>query len=93
MSDALSKLAAFGAWALREARADLGDLNGGEMQDKAVDLGVLVPIEAQEPCGDGCRCQEYDDFPQTCYRYPPDVHALIVAPPSTPDQHPETKQK
>lgn len=36
-----------------------------EMQDKAVELGLLQGVEVAEPCCDGCNC---DDFPMTCYR-------------------------
>lgn len=64
-----AKLRAFAVWAW-DAAADGGDLDGGSIQDKAVELGLLAPTEATEPCGPegACRCAGYDDFPTTCYR-------------------------
>lgn len=44
------------------------DIDGYALQDKAVELGILTPVEATEPCGDHCACNELDDFPQTCLR-------------------------
>lgn len=42
-----------------------------EIQDLAVEHGLLKGVEATEPCApDGaCWCEGYDDFPQTCYRW------------------------
>jgi hypothetical protein len=51
-----------------------GTLDGGDLQDLGVKHGLLVPIEATEPCGEACVCVEYDDFPQTCYRFGPALH-------------------
>lgn len=51
--------------------AVIGDWDGGDVQDTMVECGLLAPVEALEPCGENCRCVEYDDFPQTCYRYTP----------------------
>jgi hypothetical protein len=45
-----------------------GSLDGGELQGLLVDVGVLVPIQVDEPCGEGCNCAEFGDFPMTCYR-------------------------
>lgn len=45
-----------------------GGVDGGELQDTAVDCGLLEPNEVSEPCGENCRCAEYGDFPVTCYR-------------------------
>lgn len=48
-----------------------GGFDGGDVQDIAVKHGLLVPVTATEPCGESCRCVEYDEFPQTCYRMTP----------------------
>lgn len=45
-----------------------GDAEGGELQDMGVKFGILKPEEVTERCGEYCRCAEWDDFPQTCYR-------------------------
>lgn len=46
------------------------DLNGFETQDLAVQHGLLEAVEATEPCAEdgACNCEEYGDFPLTCYR-------------------------
>jgi hypothetical protein len=64
---ALDMLAAF-----REI--GIGDIDGGWFQDTAEKLGVLVPTEAREPCGEACGCAELGDFPQICYRDSDEVH-------------------
>lgn len=43
-------------------------IDGGEAQDKAVELGLLVTVTMTEPCGVGCNCVAYGEFPLTCYR-------------------------
>ena len=50
-----------------------GEVDGGWIQDTAVEIGVLVPVEMAEPCGALCSCAEYqgeDGFPITCFRFP-----------------------
>ena len=53
------------------------DLDGGWLQDKAEELGLLVRVEVSEPCGENCWCAEYDDFPQECIRYSEEVRHAI----------------
>lgn len=60
--------AKMGAWALETSRDEMGDLDGGEIQDAALAFGLLHEVEVSESCCDECRCAEYDDFPQTCIR-------------------------
>jgi len=72
----LRRLAAFARAILEESREELADLDGGWLQDKAEELGLLVRVEVSEPCGDGCSCE---DFPQDCLRYSPAVQAAINA--------------
>jgi hypothetical protein len=73
------KLAAFGAWAAREFRATLSDVDGGSALDAMDRLGVLVLTTVTEPCGVGCVCVEYGAFPHECYTFPPGLAALIRA--------------
>jgi hypothetical protein len=71
------KLAAFGAWCAREFRRDLADVDGGSAQDEMARIGVLELHEALEPCGKGCVCAEYGDFPHECFRLAADVRPLV----------------
>lgn len=71
------KLAAFGAWCAREFRDSLSDVDGGSAQDAMENLGVIVKHEATEPCGAGCMCVEYGEFPHKCFKFPPGVVALM----------------
>jgi len=53
---------------------DGGDLDGFDFQDAATEHGILTPETRTEPCNQNerdakhCHCEEYGDFPQTCYR-------------------------
>lgn len=71
----LRALATFALACLEETREELADLDGGWLQDKAEELGLLVRIEVTEPCGGTCRC---DDFPMDCLRYSPEVQVAIA---------------
>mgnify|MGYP001574533554 FL=1 len=64
----MSPLEQFGLACLIEMRDELGDLEGGWLQDKAEALGLLVRVDVTEPCGSTCRCAEYGEFPQECLR-------------------------
>ena len=80
MSDTIrttdAALAEFGAWALAKSREDLGDLDGGDLQDKAEELGLLIRVPVEKPCGEFCRCAEYaDEWPWTCLRLSDEAHA------------------
>jgi len=91
---AQKKLADFGLAVIEATREELGDLDGGELQEMAVMAGVLAPVHATEPCAEECRCAEYDDFPQECFRYPPDVRAAIDAaraPRSEQEERPDAR--
>ena len=64
-----ASLRLFAGKAIQAARVnEIGDWDGGEMQDAMVASGLLDEVTVHAPCGDSCRCAEYDDFPQTCYR-------------------------
>jgi hypothetical protein len=46
------------------------DVDGGDVQDWAIEAGLLVATEMTAPCDpDHCPCEERGDFPQTCYRF------------------------
>jgi hypothetical protein len=54
---------------LAEICWDGGSLDGGELQEMLVEAGVLTGVVINEPCGERCRCSEYDVAPPwTCYR-------------------------
>ena len=67
------KLAAFGAWCAREFRDSMGTIDGGTAQDALERTGVLVRQRVTEPCGEGCKCAQYSDFPRDCFVFPDDV--------------------
>jgi len=66
----LVQLAELGRWCLLRHREDgCGDLDGGDLQEKAEDLGLLVRVVMEEPCGEFCHCAEYvDEWPVHCLR-------------------------
>lgn len=51
----------------------IGDVDGGHLQDMAVEHGLLVKTIQNKPClEEGCTCAEYlapDEFPTECYRH------------------------
>ena len=75
----VAALAAFGAWCAREFRESLGDVDGGSAQDAMERLGVLERKTVSEPCGEGCVCVEYGEFPHDCYVFPQVVRAAMKA--------------
>lgn len=66
----LRVLVKFAEWVLGEI-ADGSDLDGGSVQDKALELGILHKVEATEPCGESCGCAEFVEFPTDCNRWSP----------------------
>ena len=81
-AESAEKLARFGALVLDEHRENIGDIDGGWMQDKAEEMGLLERVEVQKACGDEntpCSCAEYGDFPQECLRYTKEIFAQIAA--------------
>lgn len=72
------KLATFGAWAAREFRDTLSDVDGGSAQEAMERFGVIEMHQVTEPCGEGCVCAEYD-FPCDCYRFPPAISEAMDA--------------
>ena len=75
---ALRPLLAFAVAVLHEHQQGMGDVDGGWLQDKATELGVLVGVEVTAPCGDDCICAEYG-FPCICYRYSDTTNAVRLA--------------
>ena len=66
--ETLVALAALGGWCLATLRKDNDDIDGGDLQDKAEQLGLLTQVEATEPCGEHCICASVAEFPMICYR-------------------------
>jgi hypothetical protein len=44
------------------------DADGAQIQELAVEHGLLKPEHRTERCGDACSCAEYADFPVECFR-------------------------
>ena len=64
----LEKLRAFAQFVL-EDWPESGPKDDFDIQDKAIEIGLLEGHEATEPCGENCWCEEYHgDFPVTCYQ-------------------------
>ena len=45
-----------------------GNADGAQIQELAVEHGLLKPEQRTERCGDTCSCAEYADFPVECFR-------------------------
>lgn len=69
----LTALEQFALTVLNESRIELCDLDGGWIQDKAEELGLLVRVPVTEPCGEDCVC----DMPGDCLRFSPEVIVLL----------------
>ena len=79
-------LALFGLACRDEARRELGDLDGGWIEDTGRTMGVLTAVEVTERCTadeGACRCEEYG-FPTTCVRDSEAVKAYRAARPAPP---------
>lgn len=67
---------------------DRGDIDGGWLQDKAVECGVLIEVRATERCIEpdigNCACAEFGDFPMTCYRFNAAIDRALAAHPAAP---------
>jgi hypothetical protein len=44
-----------------------GDVDGDDLQDWALQRGLIEERQMSEPCGETCTCAEGADFPTTCY--------------------------
>jgi len=51
-----------------EAGFDAVAIEPWDIQELGVKYGLLKEQTMTEPCDEDCRCQEYGDFPLTCYR-------------------------
>lgn len=79
--DRLRKLATFGERCLDAFQDYYSDLDGGWVQDTAVECGVLVEVTATEPCDpEHCECAGMTDFPTKCYRRAPDIADAATSP-------------
>lgn len=73
-------LKAFARQVLRDALNGAG-FDGGDLQELAVQLGLLVPTKMEAPCDpDACVCAEVTDFPTTCYRFSPLISERAAPP-------------
>ncbi len=79
LTDATSKLAAFGAAMLHAHRDGMSDIDGATVEEQALKCGVLEARQATEPCGDSCACAEATHFPTECYFVPAGVRAVIAS--------------
>lgn len=69
----------FAGKALYENRMlSIGDWDGGDLQDTAIECGLLEPFDVEGLCGEECRCAEVG-FPATCYRFTPLANEAIDA--------------
>lgn len=69
----------FARWVIREHRSELGDVDGGSIQEKLIELGILHEVTVTEPCGENCRCSEYwDEFPNQCLRLIEGVNGKVT---------------
>jgi hypothetical protein len=81
----LHNLAAFGASVFASARGELGDIDGGELQELMLQHGLLHEVRVYEACVlpdnefSECRCCEYGDFPQDCMRPVDGLGELVVS--------------
>jgi len=80
----LINLARFGAAVFEEAREELADLDGGDLQELMQEHGLLHEVRVTQPCSSDddatyCRCAEYVDFPQQGLRPVDGLSDLIEA--------------
>ncbi len=46
-----------------------GDVDGADLQDAAIEHGLLTPVNVAAPCNDeSCMCAEVGNLPGICYR-------------------------
>ena len=63
----LEKLRAFAQFILEDWPE--GGPDEFEVQEKAIEFGLLEGREVKESCGEGCWCEEFDgEFPMMCYQ-------------------------
>lgn len=72
-------LAEFAYWVIRSSSFVGADLCGGDVQEKAAALGLLVEVQVTEPCCEECSCSEDGSWPVTCYRFAGVLDAAIQA--------------
>jgi hypothetical protein len=80
----LLPLAKLAVWALNDSRSEMTDVCGGDLQDMAVGLGLLVEVEVKGPCGEHCNCAEYysfSEFPVKCLRYSESLQKFMTEQP------------
>lgn len=73
---ALQRVAQFGASILARFHDDLCDLDGFDIEQHALEAGVIRKEQVSEPCGEDCVCAEYG-MPSECNVYTDGVTAII----------------
>lgn len=75
----VAKLARFGLRVLKAHRLnDCADVDGGSLQDMAVEAGALERREIPAPCGENCACAWAGaSFPTDCYFVPEEIQPLM----------------
>lgn len=77
------KFAQLGAWCLEYHRDnECSDIDGGDLQDKAIEIGLLGYTPMEKPCGEdgACWCMSYyhpTDWPVDCLRRTEGVREFI----------------
>ena len=79
MTSPPTRLMQFGAWCVATLRDDFGDIDGGQAQDKMLELGILERVSITNFCGIYCRCAEYSDTPDTCLQVKEDCAEIMRA--------------
>ena len=66
---------AFARLVMQEWPETCGELDGCDLQDLAVECGLLLPETRTTPCCDDCFCAEYHghDETLTCFRRCPEL--------------------
>lgn len=78
----LEKLRGFANY-LMETLPDTYTVGTGDIQDAAVEFGLLQAFEVSAPCGEACVCVEYGEFPHICYR----KTAVLTEEPASIEHH------
>jgi hypothetical protein len=77
--EGVEQLATFGARVLMQHHGDgeRGDVDGGWLQETAVELGVMTTETKTVPCGERCPCGDFVDHGETTECVPISNFALV----------------
>lgn len=54
-----------------------GTWDGCEIEEMAIEAGLMTAVEVTEPCCEGCACASVDNIPGTCYRPTESIRAAL----------------